>query len=112
MGAPDQRTVVPGNPWQGPRREAASERLLTDENAARGGLGAASPAVPIAGCAKPAACGPGLGEPRRRGQAEYPAPSGVARQAGLTDARQRSRFTTRPLLVAFLSFCRSTSPNL
>jgi arginyl-tRNA synthetase len=58
-GALDQGAAVPGNPWQGPRREATSERLLTDENAARGSLGrgggvgastaAASPAAPLPG---------------------------------------------------------------
>ena len=44
--------IVSGGPRQSlarPRREAASERLLTDENAARGSLGAASPAVLLPG---------------------------------------------------------------
>jgi valyl-tRNA synthetase len=72
-GALDQRAAVPGNPWQGPRREASSERLLTDENAARGSLGrgggveagtaAASPAVPLSGA-------PGLGDRGAAGDRE------------------------------------------
>jgi hypothetical protein len=43
----------PRQPWQGPRREATLERLLTDENAARGSLGAACPAVLLPGALSP-----------------------------------------------------------
>jgi arginyl-tRNA synthetase len=47
-GALDQGAAAPGNPWQG-RGGSQPGWLAPDENAARGSLGAASPAVPPPG---------------------------------------------------------------
>jgi hypothetical protein len=47
-GALDQGAAAPGNPWQG-RGGSQPGWLATDENAARGSLGAASPAVLLPG---------------------------------------------------------------